>query len=229
MTPLSAQLQSLLLSRVQDIAATGTDEWWDKPWRTSFHKQPAIGSLWLGYEGFREDEQADRRVHGGVDRAVCVYAAEHYPGWRSTLGLPDLPHGAFGENLTTQGLVESGLCIGDVFTLGEARVQVSQPRQPCWKLARRWRIKDLTAQVERTGLTGWYFRVLQHGMVSAEDSLALVDRPCPEWTIERCNEVMYRRKDDPAAARELAGCALLAGSWKDELWSRARSAVVVKV
>ena len=181
---ITATLSSLLLGTPQDIAATGSDEWWDKAWRTGFYKQPASGPCWLGYEGLRSDDSADRRYHGGVDKAVCVYAAE-------------------------------------VFTLGEARVQVSQPRQPCWKLARRWRIKDLTAQVERNGLTGWYFRVLQHGYVNAGDALVLTDRLCPEWTLEHCNNVMYRQKDDPAAARALAGCALLAGSWKDELWQRA--------
>lgn len=217
-------VQALFLGRAQDITDTGSAQWWDKPWQTGFFKQLQTEPCWLGYGGFLGDQQADRANHGGVDKAVCVYPIEHYAEWRGTLRLPEVPHGAFGENLTTHGLIESSVCIGDVFTVGEARVQISQPRQPCWKLARRWRIKDLSAQVERTGRTGFYFRVLRHGTVAAGDAITLVERTCAEWTIERCNEVMHHEKDDLAAARALAGCPLLSGSWKDSLWARASRA-----
>jgi MOSC domain-containing protein YiiM len=221
MTALTGEVNALFLGRAQEIASTGTESWWDKPWSTGFYKQRQSAESWLGYEGLRGDEQADRRVHGGVDKAVCVYPGEHYPDWRAALRLPDLPLGAFGENFTTLGLLESTVCIGDVFSLGEARVQVSQPRQPCWKLARRWRIKDLTLQVERTGRTGFYFRVLHHGAFRAGDRLALLERPCPEWTIQRCNEVIHHEKDDLATARALAECRFLSATWKDSLWARA--------
>ncbi|WP_218280054.1 MOSC domain-containing protein [Verrucomicrobium spinosum] len=99
-----------------------------------------------GVRGFSGDEQADRKHHGGVEKAVCVYPVEHYEYWHEHLPELALPHGAFGENLTTSGLLESGVSVGDVYELGEAIVQVSQPRQPCWKLARRWRVKDLSAR-----------------------------------------------------------------------------------
>lgn len=218
---MNAHLVSLQLAAVRDITPTGTDGWWDKEWRTGFHKEPQQGAHWLGYQGLRGDECADRRVHGGVDQAVCVYPSEHYAHWRATLPAVDVPHGAFGENFTTLGLLESEVCIGDTFRIGEALVQVSQPRQPCWKLARRWRVKDLTAQVERTGLTGFYFRVLRHGAVAAGDTLHLEARPRSEWPLSLCNDIMYRRRHDFSAARELSSVPELSGGWKDSLWSRA--------
>ncbi|MES2596351.1 MAG: MOSC domain-containing protein [Verrucomicrobiota bacterium] len=221
----SAFVDALHAGKASEIQPTGTGEWWDKPWQTGFYKQPHLDKLWLGYEGFRGDEQADRRHHGGSEKAVCVYATEHYPYWREKLALPDLAYGAFGENLSLAGLIETQVCIGDVFALGEARVQVSQPRQPCWKLARRWRVKDLAAQVEQTGRTGYYFRVLQHGHVCTGDTLTLLERPFERWSIELCNEIMHHRKDDAEAAKELAQCSLLSASWKDGLWARSNRPV----
>jgi MOSC domain-containing protein YiiM len=215
------KLLSLQLASAIDIAPQGTDAWWDKEWRTGFFKQTTTEKQWLGYEGLRGDEQADRRYHGGVDKAVCVYPSEHYSFWRATLGLPGLPPGAFGENFTTEGLIEELVCIGDIYAVGEAIVEVSQPRQPCWKLARRWRIKDLAAQVERTGRTGFYFRVLRHGAVQSGDRFSLQKQPNPEWTIQRCNEIMHHLKDGRDLARELSACTQLSGSWKDSLYARA--------
>lgn len=215
-----AKVLALHIGKARQIESFESGEWWDKPWQTGFYKEPQSGPRWLGYEGFRSDEQADRRYHGGPEKAVCVYASEHYPYWRETLRIPDLPHGAFGENLTLQGLFETSVCIGDRFSLGEAEVQISQPRQPCWKLARRWHVKDLAARVEQTGFTGFYFRVLRHGHVQTGDALALMDRPFPQWTIERCNQIMHHLKDDAESAASLAECPLLSSSWKDALWLR---------
>lgn len=217
----TASIESLFTGKIRELVPAGSEDWWDKSWRTAFYKEPAEGPAWLGYEGFRTDEQADRKAHGGVDRAVCVYPEEHYAYWRGELGIPDLPHGAFGENITVSGLPEDRACIGDLFGLGDLRLQISQPRQPCWKLARRWRVKDLTARVEQTGLTGYYFRVLHHGTVQAGDRLTLLERPLPLWTITRCNEIMIHRKKDAETARELASCPLLSGAWRDALWARA--------
>lgn len=219
----AATLLSIQVSEITEITAGGSAAWWDKAWTTGFYKRAVAERVWLGYQGLRGDQQADRKYHGGADKAVCVYAAEHYPDWRKSLNLPDMTHGAFGGNFTTQGLLEADVCIGDIFQVGEARVQISQPRQPCWKLARRWRIKDLTAQVEQNGRTGFYFRVLQHGWVEAGERFDLLERSFPEITIARANEVMHQRKEDFAAARELASCPLLSASWKDSLWLRAET------
>jgi MOSC domain-containing protein YiiM len=213
-------LLSLQTSAIREVPTQESGEWWDKAWSTGFYKEPVLTPLWLGYEGLKGDQQADRRYHGGSEKAVCVYASEHFPYWQEKLGLATLPPGAFGENFTTAGLLETEVCIGDVYAIGEARVQVSQPRQPCWKLARRWQVKDLTAQVERTGFTGFYFRVLQHGWVQAGMAFTRLERPFPQWSVALANEIMHHRRADAAAAQALAGCPALSSSWKDSLWAR---------
>jgi MOSC domain-containing protein YiiM len=189
----------------------------DRAWSTGFFKEPVDGPRWLSRTNLTGDGQADLINHGGFDKAVLSYAAAHYPGWRESLVRPDLPHGAFGENFTIEGQTEETVCIGDTYRLGDALVQVSQPRQPCWKLARRWRIKELAALVEWSGRTGWYLRVLEEGEVRPGLSLTLVERPFPEWPVHRASHVMRNRTKDPVAAGELAGCELLAAVWRDAL------------
>ncbi|MGC4001833.1 MAG: MOSC domain-containing protein [Pirellulales bacterium] len=197
----------------------------DKPWLSGFFKDPIAGPIELDWTNLAGDGQADLENHGGVDKAVCAYSAEHYAGWRTELkpflhGV-EFVYGAFGENFTIAGLTEETICIGDVYSLGVARLQVSQPRQPCWKLARRWKLKDLTARVIANGKTGWYFRVLLPGVVEAGMPLELLERPRPEWTIARANDVMYREKKNPGPARELSTVPELSESWRDHLESRA--------
>ena len=118
-------------------AATRVDEAGDNPWTSAIVKSPVTGSIRLGSTGLDGDEQADRSVHGGPDKAVLAYSADHYPAWRQELGIEPFEFGAFGENFTVAGLTESTVCVGDDYVIGDARVQVSQQRQPCWKLARR--------------------------------------------------------------------------------------------
>ncbi len=193
----------------------------DQRWTTGFFKHPTTASLWLGRLNLDGDGQADLDNHGGPDKAVNVYPGEHYPYWTQTIGLTNLQAGGFGENFTTEGALESDICIGDVFEIGESRVQVSQPRQPCWKLARRWGVKDLALRVQETGRTGWYFRVLREGHVRAGSDLVLVDRPYPRWTVSAANQVMHHRLNDRQAARELANCVPLSSRWRTKLERRA--------
>ncbi len=193
----------------------------DKEWTTGFFKEPVDGPVWLGQTNLAGDGQADLQFHGGPDKAVNVYPGEHYAYWQAALGIAKLPAAAFGENFTTSGRLEGDVCIGDVFQIGDALVQVSQPRQPCWKLTQRWRVKDLAVQVQQTGRTGWYLRVLREGAVEAGMRLGLVERPHPEWSVAVANEVMHFSKQDLAAARSLAECPLLSGSWRESLLRRA--------
>ena len=213
-TPL---LVSIQVGLPRAYGREGADDPMDRPWETGFYKQAVDGPRWLGTTNLVGDGQADLVNHGGPDKAVLCYAASHYPGWREELQRPDLPHGAFGENFTIDGLTEETVCVGDVYRLGEAIVQVSQPRQPCWKLAWRWRLRELTALVERSGRTGWYIRVLEEGEVRPGLPLTLLERPYPEWTVARATQVMRGRRQDREAAGELAGCEVLAASWRDRL------------
>lgn len=199
----------------------GADDPLEKEWTTGFYKEPVAGAVWLGATNLAGDGQADLVNHGGRDKAVNVYPAEHYWHWETELGIPNLPGGAFGENFTTVRGLEAEVCIGDVYELGAAVVQISQPRQPCWKLARRWGIKDLALRVQQTGRTGWYFRVLREGEVEAGHPFVLADRPHPEWTVSAANDVMHHRKADVEAARALASCAALSESWRASLLRRA--------
>lgn len=192
----------------------------DREWTTGFFKESVADVRRVTRLGIEGDGQADLVHHGGPDKAINVYPAGHYASWAEELGLT-LPAGAFGENFTTTGLTEVDLCVGDVFSAGDLIVQVSQPRQPCWKLSRRWRIKDLAARVERTGRTGWYFRVLAEGGIRAGEVLGLVERIAPEWSIAAANEVMHHRQQDAAGALALAACPGLSASWKTSLLRRA--------
>ena len=193
----------------------------DKSWTTGIFKEPVAGPVRLGASNLVGDGQADLQNHGGPEKAVNVYPAEHYPYWASDLCLPVLPHGAFGENFTTAGADEASVCIGDIYAVGTALVQVSQPRQPCWKLARRWRVKDLALRVQQAGRTGWYFRVLREGDIEAGMLLVLHERPHPEWTVAAANAVMHHRKADLEATRALAACSALSVRWRESLSRRA--------
>lgn len=192
----------------------------DRLWTTGFFKTPISGSIQVSESNLEGDGQADLKNHGGVDKAVCCYPKDHWPQWENDLDMR-LPNGAFGENFTTLGADENDVCIGDIFECGTALFQISQPRQPCWKLARRWKIKDLAAKVERTGRTGWYFRVVRAGRVEPGSELVLTERLFPEITVAYANEVMHKSKNDWAAAHRLASCPLLSESWKRTLSARA--------
>ena len=148
---------------------------------------------------------------------MCVYAVEHFETWRIELGVPDVGPGAFGENFSVSGQVESTVCVGDIYRIGSSTVQISQPRGPCWKVARRWRRPDLTRRVRETGRTGWYLRVLSPGLVMPGDRIDLIERPYPEWTIQRTNELSYAFDAPVERRRALATCAALADAWRESL------------
>ena len=193
----------------------------DKPWTTGFFKQAVTEPLWLGTVNLDGDGQGDLVHHGGPHKAVCVYPAAHYPFWRERLGLDELTAGGFGENFTVGELTESDVCIGDVWAVGQAQVQVSQPRQPCWKLARRWDIKDLALQVQQTSRTGWYLRVLVEGSVQQGMAMTLVERKHPHWTIAAANWLMHHDRHNLRDAALLEAVSELSPSWKKTLSNRA--------
>ncbi|KAB8146019.1 MOSC domain-containing protein [Chloroflexia bacterium SDU3-3] len=215
------QVLGLFIGHPHTYGREGASDPLDRPWTSGIVKAAVSGPIWLGRTNLAGDAQADLENHGGPEKAVCVYPGEHYPSWRAALGQPDFPFGAFGENITVGGQTEADVCIGDIFTLGDARVQVSQPRQPCWKLARRWHLRDLAAQVQRSGRTGWYLRVLDEGLVGPDAQMQLIERPYPEWSIAHANQIMHHRRHDLAAAAALADCPQLSGSWRRTLQARA--------
>ncbi len=178
-------------------------------------KFPVAGVVAVGPLGLEHDEQGDLRVHGGLDKAVHQYATEHYGAWRAELGtLPvlDAP-GAFGENLATQGMTEANVCLGDQIRVGSVLLEVSQSRQPCWKLNDRFGVPDMARRVQQTGRTGWYYRVLEPGTLRAGDYLMLVGRRWPEWTLARVIDVLYHQNFDANVLHALAALPLTP-SWR---------------
>ena len=182
--------------------------------RTGFGKQPVAGEVRVGRENLAGDGQADRRYHGGADMAVLAYAADHYPAWRAELAWPDLPLGGFGENFSVEGVAEETACIGDVWRVGTATLQIASPRKPCQKISSYWQRPDLLKQVEESGRFGWYLRVLEEGALAAGAEIALAGRPHPEWTVRRAYQVGIARARDRGAALELAQVAALSARWK---------------
>jgi MOSC domain-containing protein YiiM len=210
-SPIVVSIQVALPQTYGSEAAPGEH---DRLWTTAFFKRPITGSVRVNELGLVGDGQADQRFHGGVDKAVLAYSADHFPLWKQKLPHIEWSGGAFGENLTITGLSEPEVCIGDLWQIGSVHFEVSQPRQPCWKLSRRWRVDDLARQVTHNGRSGWYLRVREPGEISAGDSCTLTSRPHPSWTISRAQQVMYFQKNDLAAAAELASLPALAESWR---------------
>lgn len=186
----------------------------DPVWTSGIYKESATGPVWITTTGPVGDGQADLNNHGGTEQAVLLYAASHYPAWRSALDRPELAYGGFGENLTVAGMTEDTVCIGDRIEVGEVLLEVSQPRKPCWKLARRNGVADLAQQVQANGRGGWYVRILREGHVEAGQPFTLVDRPFPQWTVTRTNDVMYLRDADRSVRAELAACRALSPRWR---------------
>ena len=195
--------------------------------RSAIAKTPVCGPVHVGLLGLDGDEQGDPRVHGGPDKAVHQYAQEHCADWRAELGaLPVLAApGAFGENMASTGMTEHSVCLGDQVRVGGSGsdgihsssggvlLEVSQGRQPCWKLIDRFGVPAMARRVQDSGRTGWYYRVLQPGSVQAGDALVLVARPLPQWPLARIIAVLYHQPFDAAVLQALAALPLTP-SWQ---------------
>lgn len=182
-------------------------------------KQPLDGRVRITFAGVAGDAQADLVHHGGRDKALHHYPFDHYATWATrapddaVLGAA----GAFGENISTEGLLEDEVCIGDRFRIGTALVEISQGRQPCWKQGVRLGWDALPALMVREGRSGWYYRVIEEGDVEAGDMLSLVARPLPDWTVRRVFDLLVagKHKSDPASLKALADMDLLFAGWRE--------------
>ncbi len=204
---ISVRIDAVLAGKVVDFTRPGS--------RSAIAKTVRQGSQRVSLLGIVGDEQGDPRVHGGPDKAVHHYPADHYARWREDIGahaLLEMP-GAFGENISTHGLTEADVCLGDRFLLGSALVEVSQSRQPCWKLSDRFAVADMARRVQDSGRTGWYYRVIQEGVVQAEDRMALEARPYPDWPLARLIDLLYRRTPEPEVLRAVLALPLVP-SWR---------------
>jgi len=192
------------------------------PKRESFHgkdfltgmcKKPVAGPLLLTKLGFDGDGVGDRKHHGGEDKAVCVYSLDHYAYWGSVLGI-EMPGAAFGENLSVVGMREEAVCIGEIYAIGTAVVQVSQPRQPCGTLAARYGRSDFVKLVAESGRTGFYFRVLTEGQVRAGDTLTLMERDPRCVSITFANNIFHHDRTNRDGIEKVLAVPALSGSWQ---------------
>lgn len=203
---------SILSLRIGTLAPLGA-----RAAPSGIDKWEVAAPLWLSQTGFMGDLQGDTVRHGGSEKAVHHYPFDHYESWISDLGgHPRLSGpGAFGENISTAGLTEEHVAIGDVFRVGTALVEVSQGRQPCWKLNERFGRATMAREVQDTGRTGWYYRVLEPGFVDPADKLTLTDRHCPEWTISRIWRAFYIDPLNGKELRAIASLDRLASGWRN--------------
>ncbi len=186
-----------------------------KEWRSAIFKEEIEGRILLGSTNLEGDRQANLRFHGGPDKAVCCFPAEHFEFWRDRLGREgEFRHGAFGENFTLENLTEAQVCIGDTFTVGSAVVQVTQPRQPCINLARKWDSEEMPEKMIATGHTGYYLRVLTAGEIGAGDECLLTARPNPAFTVAAANDILYRKVGGENARLSLRDLPELSAEWK---------------
>ena len=188
---------------------------------TGMFKHPVRAAVHLGPEGFSGDEQADRRVHGGPEKAVHLYPATHYArlAERFPQAAAQLQPGSLGENVSSPALDETRVHIGDIFRLGEARLQVCQPRSPCWKIDDRFGVDGMAAYIAEQCLTGWYFRVLQPGMVTPEAALDIVevaDAPI----LSAAMALWATHRPAPDALRQLAATPGIAAGWQRKIVDR---------
>ena len=185
-------------------------------------KTPVSGRCLLTAQGLTGDAQADRSVHGGPGKALHHYPAEHYV--RLAAAFPSARHltpGGLGENLSTRGLTEDDVCIGDVFRLGDARIQVSQPRTPCWKIDHRTGQDGVAAFIAEHGLAGWYYRVLEAGEVAVGDWLEHLERPGQTLTLAEFRRVIAAPRPSVEALLRAALAPGLDGQWAGRLGQRA--------
>jgi MOSC domain-containing protein YiiM len=194
-----------------EAVCTGTARPFHGAELSAFAKRPREGIVQIHTEGLASDEQADRSVHGGPEMALHLYPLDHHDWWRGELGdhpLLDEP-GGFGSNLAVAGLTEEHVHIGDRFACGTALIEVSQPRQPCWKIEHRFARKGMVGKIVASGRGGWYFRVIEPGEVQAGDSLERVAIGAGEWSVARVFRALVAGKATPEELAALADLASL--------------------
>ncbi|MEK1940000.1 MAG: MOSC domain-containing protein [Pseudomonas sp.] len=211
--PKTVMLDTLLTGRAVPFSRPGS--------LSAIGKTPVNGPLQITVTGLHSDEQGDLRVHGGVEKAIHHYPREHYLAWQQELGEHALlaEPGAFGENFSASGWTENTVCLGDRVRAGTALLEVSQGRMPCWKLSDRFGVADMALRVQQSGRTGWYYRVLEPGVVQARQPLELEARPHPEWPLARLSAVLFSKDVD---LQVLCDCLALplASSWRRTLERR---------
>jgi len=178
---------SIQVGKVKAYGDKESSEFLDKYWESASFKEAVDSKVFVGKGGIVGDEVADKVHHGGLEKAVFANSYENYKEWAEFLHVEELPFGALAENLTITGLHESSVHLGDIHKIGSTIMQVSQPRKPCFKIAKRWNNKKFTNEIYITGLTGWYYRVLQEGEIISGDEVIVKESDASRVSILDAN------------------------------------------
>ncbi len=192
-----------------------------KEYKSSYIKK-TIGSTYIEYLGSKDDTQSDKNHHGGIDKAICVYSKEYYDFFKQKHNIT-LPLCAFGENLSILGANDNDICIGDRFKCGEVIFEVSQPRQPCWKISSVLNIKNLTSLVVKEFKTGFYFRVIKEGLITKDDKIEVISREYPLLTIEFINKCAFDAKNNQKNIKQILQSTRLANAYRVSLQRRLKN------
>ncbi|WP_122341802.1 MOSC domain-containing protein [Pseudomonas caricapapayae] len=213
------RLESLLSGRAKDYTRPGI--------KSAIDKKPLPGPTAICSLGIIGDEQGDTRIHGGPDKAIHHYPRDHYKNWLTELGPLPILHapGAFGENFSTSGWTEGDVCYGDIIQAGTALLEISQGRLPCWKLNDRFGVPDMALRVQSTGRSGWYYRVISEGIIKPGDSLKLVERCYPNWSIRRVLSIFFGGCLEPDQLHECLELPLVF-NWRRTLTRRLETGMV---
>ncbi len=202
-----------------NIGETKTVLWHGEEVSTGIFKYPVNQPIYLGTEDVDDDNVIDRKYHGGVDKACYLYSADHYEYWQKIYPELEMPWGMFGENLTVEGLNEAKINIGDIFRIGEAVVQATQPRQPCFKLDIRFETRGLVKQFIDAGFPGVYVRVLEKGNVKPSDSMERIERK-DSLSIQKVFQLLYTTEFEKEAIQTAVNDPFIATSCRKDLLKR---------
>ena len=216
------------MKHIVEAVCTGTARPFNGAELSAITKRPREGAVQVLTDGLAPDEQADRRVHGGAEMALHLYPLDHHAWWRERIGdHPALAEpGGFGSNLAVCGLTEDMVHIGDRFRLGSAVIEVSQPRQPCWKIEHRFDAKGMVAAIIETGRCGWYFRVIEWGEVAAGDSLERIAIGATNWSVARAFAALVAGKGTHSEYSQLAALAPLSPKLRERAAARLTQATL---
>ena len=189
---------------------------------TAIFKQPVSGRVRVGWEGLETDVQADRRFHGGTEKALHHFPLENHD--RLARQFPELAQqfvaGAIGENISTAGIDEASICIGDIYAFGGARIQVGQPRTPCWKIDAKFGREGISQHIAEQGIAGWYYRVLATGEVQAGDAFTLLERNADAVSLEELWQASRMRRPQLQALQRIADTPGLNEAWRQKVLQR---------
>ena len=202
-----------------NIGEPKTIIWKGREVKTGIFKYPVKNSIFLGNEDVKNDNVIDRQYHGGVDKACYLYSFDHYRYWQNIYPNLDLTYGIFGENLTVEGLYEDQINIGDIFKIGEAVVQATQPRQPCFKLIFRFANEEIVQQFVNSGFSGVYVRVLENGVVKTGDNVEIIEKK-NSLSIQKVYELLYTSELQKEAIIKAVNDPFIAKSCRKDLLKR---------